>query len=66
MWNPPPEEHTPQNKSEFDGVQQFQFQTSQFFPPYIQVWNMYELIVWGDRKKDVNQTKLRFHTHDTL
>ena len=49
--------------TESDGVQHFQFQTWQNCPQYNQVWNVYEIVVCGDRKKhDVNRTKLGFHT----
>ena len=55
--------HPETSLTESDGVQQFQFQPSQVFPQCNQVWNVYELIVCGGRKKqDVNQTKLGFHT----
>ena len=54
--------HPKTSPRKFDGVQQFQFQTSKIFPQYNQVWNVYDLVVCGDRKThDVNQTKLRFH-----
>ena len=56
--------HHKTSPTESDGVQQFQFQTLQFFPQYkYEVGNVYELVVCGDRKKhDVNQTKLGLHT----
>ena len=53
---------------ESDRVQQFQFQTSQFFLQYNQVSNVYLLaVVCGDTNLEVNQTKLGFHTvyHNT-
>ena len=53
--------HPKTSPTEYDGVQQFQFQTSLMFPQYKQVWKLYEHVVWGDRKKhDVNHTKQDF------
>ena len=39
----PKNAHPKKSPTEFDRVQQFQFQTSQIFPQYNQVWNVYEL-----------------------
>ena len=55
--------HPKTSLTDSDGVQQFQFQTSQVFPRYKQVWNVYELVVCGDRKKarrQSNQTRISY------
>ena len=56
--------HLKTSDTESDGVQQFQFQTSQIFPQYNQVWNVYELVMCGERKKKArrqsNQTMISY------
>ena len=49
--------HPKTSPTEFDGVQQFQFQTSQIFPQNNQVLYVYELVVCGDRKKNTTSIK---------
>ena len=50
-------------KNSHHKTSQLQFQTSQSFPQYNQVWNVYELVVCGDRKKtrrQSNQTRMSY------
>ena len=53
--------HHKTSPTEFDGVQQFQFQTSHFFHRYIQVLNVYDLVVCGDRRK--SRRKYQYYHH---
>ena len=47
--------HPKTSPTESDGVQKFQFQTSQIFPQYNQFLNVHELVVCVDRKIALRQ-----------